>query len=138
MENIKQAIANATDYTFDELLERNGSREKSEVRFIFMHCLRRIDPNISLSEIRRIINRRQHHTVIYGLQKYNDLYEYDKAFRTMADDVWNEYLRLNGQCKEIEFEGWAYFGDDGEIAYICKNKANNNAKKVRVLVASLP
>ncbi len=80
-----KTICNATGIIPGELLSASRKREFVWPRFVLMAHMRR-ELNMTLKEIADFFNR-DHTTVIYAINQYDDLYMYDKEFRTFAKQI---------------------------------------------------
>lgn len=87
---IKKIVADVTSTTIDYLESKSREREKCDGRYICFRLIQwateRFSTKISLKKIGSFFSDRDHSTIIKGLEKYDDLYETDRAFRKQADD----------------------------------------------------
>lgn len=88
---IKQIVAGVTSSSIDWLESKSREREKCDGRYICFRLIQwsteKFSTKISLKKIGSYFSDRDHSTIIKGLEKYDDLYETDRAFRKQADDA---------------------------------------------------
>ena len=77
-----------------ELLSNSRKRELAEGRFIAIGIMREEKSCLSLKSLGRFFGGRDHSTIIYANNIYNNLYGSDKAFTLKVDKV-KEYLAQN-------------------------------------------
>ena len=80
--------------TQEELQSKSRLRKLSVARCLISYFLRR-DTLLSLLEIGNVLGGRDHSTVIYQVNQYNDLYKGDKHFRSIADKVQSRLAKYN-------------------------------------------
>lgn len=77
-----------------DVISKNRSRELSEARFILISILKREFPSLSLKQIGKKFGGRDHSTVIYSLNVYNDLMKSSPNFRQKANCAWGAIEKI--------------------------------------------
>lgn len=87
-DTIVAAVCIAMRIDKSELLSQSRKKHHSWGRFICYYLLRNTT-KMSLKDIGYLFGGRDHTTVIYGLQTFQDLNKVDKGFRRIVYDVKN-------------------------------------------------
>ncbi|MGV3705424.1 MAG: helix-turn-helix domain-containing protein [Arcticibacter sp.] len=84
------AVCNALELNHDCVLGADRHRECSEARFIIYHLLR-YNEGFGLSQIAKLIGNRNHSTISYGLESFQELLESnDASFKSKIQLVRDE------------------------------------------------
>lgn len=83
---ISSAIFKVTGVTFEDIKSPIRKREIVNSRYIFVALMLKKGTLMSLKKLGSLINR-DHSTMIYSRDTYEDLYLTDKAFKKAADAV---------------------------------------------------
>lgn len=86
---IKQSIEQATGIPFDKYYSKSREREFVFCRMIFIHHCREL--KITYSNIGKMLNR-NHSSIIYLSNGYQDEYKFNPEFRRIADKI-NELIK---------------------------------------------
>lgn len=78
----------------EEIASKSRLSKLSVARCLISYFLRR-DTSMSFLEIGGVIGGRDHSTIIYQVNQYNDLYNGDKHFRSIADKVQSRLAKYN-------------------------------------------
>lgn len=89
---LQECMKESFNIDFENLKIDSGKSKKVDFKCIF--CYNCWNLGVSTISIGKRINK-HHSTVFYYINKYEDLYEYDKDFRELAD-------RFNNKLKEIQ------------------------------------
>jgi hypothetical protein len=73
------------------------------VRTIYYHFCKKITPSVSLVYIAKTVNR-NHATIIYSLNKFDNAIKYDKKFKTLYDSFIGKYSMYLNDCKSFKNE----------------------------------
>lgn len=85
-DKILDAVCMALSVDVEVVLSQSRKKYVSQARFIAIGLSLRLNCKITLKGLGRLL-RRDHSTIIYGRQLFNDLYTYDKEFKEKTDKV---------------------------------------------------
>lgn len=86
-EEIISAVSEVLDIPFDQITGRFNKREPVEARHIAIGMIAMANPKLSLKAIGRIFSGRDHSTIIYSKNNFENLYKTDKQFREKVNAV---------------------------------------------------
>lgn len=84
---IIEVVCKYLNVSEERLTGASRKRELVEGRHIAMAFIRYTNRNLSLKQIGKLFGDRDHSTVIYAVQTYEDLYSTDKSFRKKIDII---------------------------------------------------
>lgn len=87
------ALEITSGLSWGDISSKKRHRHLVFCRMIHAHICRNCDMPLALMDI-GAIQHRGHADIIHLLRRYDDLYEYDKEFRIMADAVWAKFREL--------------------------------------------
>lgn len=93
-DSIVYTVCEILNVTQEEIASKSRLRKLSVARCLISYFLRR-DTSMSLLEIGKVLGGRDHSTVLYQVNQYNDLYKGDKQFRSIADKVQSRLANYN-------------------------------------------
>lgn len=103
---VKRVINHMYGLTEQELSGQKGGPAVSDIRFMAWRIILDEYPRIGTPTLGAMFGKRDHSTVLHGLQKFKDLYETEESFRQkylqLKNAINNEQTR---QPKRAEFVG---------------------------------
>lgn len=82
-EPIINAVSDVMGITLEQIKSKSRLRVYVTARFLICHYLRKYT-KMSLKDIGRVIGNRDHSTVLYQLEQYDNLMLYDHDFRKLS------------------------------------------------------
>jgi hypothetical protein len=86
-EEILEIITEEYDVTVDEIFSKCRKRFIVDARYVVFAMLRR-NLRMTLTDIGRYFEGRDHTTVMHGISKFKDLYETDDVYRNKVNRVY--------------------------------------------------
>lgn len=85
-DKILDAVCMALSVDVEVVVSQSRKKYVAQARFIAIGLSLRLNCKITLKGLGSLL-RRDHSTIIYGRQLFNDLYTYDKEFKEKTDKV---------------------------------------------------
>lgn len=84
--SILDAVCAALSLEHEDIISRSHKKSTSQARFIVIGLTIRQKSKTTLKRLGALLNR-NHSTIIYGKQLFNNLYQFDKEFKIKVDKV---------------------------------------------------
>jgi len=94
---ILEIVANECEVTKEEIMSRSRRHTIVDARHLYFVALR-LKFKLNLSAIGKLVNNRDHTTVIHGLKAFQDRYRLEEGYSERADRVFQQiYVNYDGR-----------------------------------------
>lgn len=86
-ETIIEAVCKQLEISREDLMSKSRKKELAEGRCIAIGLILQVNKNLTLKYLGKMFGGRDHSTILYNRETYNNLYKRDKPFTKKVQEV---------------------------------------------------